>query len=446
MKQLINYRLFIFCYFTSCGGLLTAQTQFGSQQIIDSTVYGVTKIVTADIDNDGFLDIITSQKYFNNNKISYFLNSGSSTFGSQIILTTNVNSSEGIAVADIDDNGWNDIVAISHNPTKVIWFPNSSNGFSSEVLIDSDLTLPEDVEIADIDNDGDLDIIVLDHFNIVVYYNLGGGNFNKVTTPNNQFEYYAFSIADLDDDGFKDIIIGSGPVLVYMNNNGSFTTHDTNRSNSISNNGFCFMTHTADLDGNGTKDLIIDGNSSSEIVWYSNDGNGFFTLEQTLDFTTQCKSVSAADFNNDGSLDVFASLFQEGEVALYHNNGMGNFGNKQLISTGNIAHTVVTSTADLNNDGKTDIIWAHPLSFHLNTSVLGLDDYSVTNPTSVFPNPAENQLYIDNIKHHNYTIIDMTGKVLLQGIYKESIDVSSLSKGLYLLKMGNETAVKFLKL
>src|SRR5690606_41946365 len=96
-----------------------------------------------------------------------------------------------------------------------------------------------------------------------------------------------------------------------------------------------FMTHTAELDGNGNKDLIIDGNSSSEIVWYSNDGNGFFTLEQTLDFTAQCKSVSAADFNNDGNLDVFASLFQEGEVALYHNNGMGNFGNEQLTSTGN---------------------------------------------------------------------------------------------------------------
>src|SRR5690554_7495919 len=98
MKQLINYRLFIFCYFTSCGGLLTAQTRFGSQQIIDSTAYGVTKIVTADIDNDGFLDIITSQKYSNNNTISSSLNSASSTFASQIILTTNVNSSEGIEI------------------------------------------------------------------------------------------------------------------------------------------------------------------------------------------------------------------------------------------------------------------------------------------------------------------------------------------------------------
>src|SRR5690606_26536599 len=111
---------------------------------------------------------------------------------------------------------------------------------------------------------------------------------------------------------------------------------------------------------------------------------------------------------------------------------MCNLGNKQSIITGNRGHIVVTSTADLNNDKKTDIISAQLISFNLKNNVLGLDDYSVTNTTSVFPNPAENQLYIDNIKHHNYTIIDMTGKVLLQGIYKESIDVSSLSKGLYL--------------
>ncbi|HOI33322.1 MAG TPA: VCBS repeat-containing protein, partial [Bacteroidales bacterium] len=297
--------------------------QFDPPQVIDPDVFGITKIVATDLNNDGFKDLITSQKYHSNDKISVFFNNGQENFSEQIILTTNIDTPEGVAAGDLNQDGWNDIAGISLDSNSLYWFPNADGSFPNEIQLDSGLIMPEDIEIVDIDNDGKPDIVVLDHTNIVVYYNLGNGNFNKITTPNDHFEYYAFSIADIDGDGYKDIIIGSGQVLVYMNDNGLFTTHDIVRSNSIANNGFCFMLHTADLDGNNSMDLIIDGNSNSEISWYANDGNGFFTFMESIENTIQCHSVTTADINEDGSIDILAALFQEGEIVWYANDGSG---------------------------------------------------------------------------------------------------------------------------
>jgi len=60
--------------------------------VIDPDVFGITKIVAADLNNDGFKDLITSQKYHNNDKISVFFNTGQESFGEQIILTTNIDT------------------------------------------------------------------------------------------------------------------------------------------------------------------------------------------------------------------------------------------------------------------------------------------------------------------------------------------------------------------
>jgi len=328
-----------------------------------------------------------------------------------------VNDPEGIAAGDLDGNGWADIVTTSYNPNKLIWFPNTSGSFSTEVLLDTNMVFPEDVEIVDMDNDGNLDIVVLGHVNIIIHYNNGNSTFTKTTVPNNQFEYYAFSIADLDGDGFKDIVIGSSEVLVYMNDNGSFTSHDIARSNSIVNPGLCFMAHTADLDGNGSMDLVIDGNANSEINWHANDGNGFFSFMQTIETTAQCESVSTADFNNGGNLDLFAALKQEGEVVWYANNGQGLFGNKQWISDGDAPSTVVTATADLNNDGNTDVIWTHPFSFNLNNHPMGLENHS--NPEisiKISPNPYKGKLFIHAQEQSKLNVFDLQGRLLHQNI------------------------------
>lgn len=63
----------------------------------------------------------------------------------------------------------------------------------------------------------------------------------------------------------------------------------------------------------------------------------------------------------------------------------------------------------------------------------------------LFPNPTSNSLSITSGKPiSNYQIWDLTGKLVSSGIYENSIDVSALTQGTYMitLKSSNETSTK----
>lgn len=407
LVQLIVYFLF------TC----IVQAQFGSQNVIDDEVYAITKIVTNDLNNDGFQDIVVSQNEFNNNNISYFLNTGGTAFDTQQILTTNVTQPQTVATGDLNGDGWNDIVASSnYDGNTIFWFENDNGIFLQEVILSNASIFVEDIELNDIDNDNDLDIVVLGHNEIVIFYNDGLGNFTEVITEGND-EYYAFSVADLDNDGFDDIVIGSGEVMIFMNNNGSFSTHDIARSNTISNDFFCFLVKTADLNDDGNIDLILDLNANTTISWLENTGNGFFGTEIVVENTLQCNSLSVADFNQDGHQDIFAVLNQEGEAVWYENDGLGNFSTKQIITTTSTADAKETATADINNDGLKDVIWDYPLSFHLNQNPLHTKT-SNANEVSIYPNPVQNSFTINSNNNYKIDIINY----LAQHIYSD-IDI-----------------------
>ena len=65
----------------------------------------------------------------------------------------------------------------------------------------------------------------------------------------------------------------------------------------------------------------------------------------------------------------------------------------------------------------------------------------------VYPNPAQDRLYISGHQDLNdraYSIYNSLGALMHQGLLNESIDISSLSKGIYMLRVGDEVQ-KFVK-
>lgn len=409
--------------------------QFGMQNIIDPQANGITAIIPIDVNNDSFIDIAISQKYNSNNKISYYLNLGNEQFGAQEIVASNIPFPLTLAKADINGDGWTDLVSASSN-SELFWIPNNSGSFGSKQVIDINFVNPSEVKTVDIDNDGFIDIIAASDVELSIHYNDGEGNFNKEIIPmGSNTEYYAIDIADINGDDFLDIIAGGVATLIYMNNNGSFSL-DSERSLSANSVGLVFLVHAKDLDNDGDIDLILDGSSSNQIQCYKNDGDGYYSLSQVIDDVSQCSSVATSDFDLDGDLDLLVPHHQTGKIMWYENNGNADFSSGQLIHQGSIPFTTRVLAADLNNDGAEEAIWSEELSFHINSVVLDLKDIKDDPIFSIYPNPGHSPLKINTSEKGIIVIYSIDGSLIKKDIIVdkgENIIHLNLETGSYIL-------------
>ncbi len=81
-------------------------------------------------------------------------------------------------------------------------------------------------------------------------------------------------------------------------------------------------------------------------------------------------------------------------------------------------------------------------------ATLGIDD-AVLETIGLYPNPAKNHIQITNLKtSENYSIYNLLGQKTMQGKTTPNtfIDISSLAKGMYLLKLENtQNTLRFIK-
>ena len=166
------------------------------------------------------------------------------------------------------------------------------------------------------------------------------------------------AVADVNGDGKTDFLYGAGTGMLFINTGSRFELRESSGiSFQTGKTGACF----ADFNNDGYIDLFIpqrDGQSKL----FQNDGTGRFT-DVTAKSGDLAKSipyaVSAAwgDFNNDGKLDLFVGCLR-GPNRCFENNGDGSFTEKteQIGLTQRIFNSQAVALADLNNDGKLDLI------------------------------------------------------------------------------------------
>ncbi len=74
----------------------------------------------------------------------------------------------------------------------------------------------------------------------------------------------------------------------------------------------------------------------------------------------------------------------------------------------------------------------------------GISDVTLNKPT-VYYNPSIDAIMVQGAENQKYDIYNVTGMQILSGVLNtEEVSVSTLSRGLYLIKIGN-TTVKFIK-
>jgi len=332
---------------------------FGAQQVISVLANGARSVAAADLDGDGDLDVLSAS--FIDDKIAWYENltihrSAKYTAASPVVAETDKWS---LAASDLDRDGDLDLVATSKGNNKVTWYANDGSGsFGAEQLIDGSANAPRGLAVADLDGNGTQDVVVArkDANDAVWYANDGSGNFGSSNSVHTGVENtWAVSAADLDGDGDQDVVVS----LCESGVAGGFAWHENDGSGvfgaaqaiSAPTTRCARAVRGADLDRDGDIDVV--GGLGNGVSWYANDGSGIFGAEQVLTPTgANCTGVFTADFDADGDLDVLASFLGTSEIRWYAGDGAGGFASGQLLPT----HTGPWSVyaADLDRDGDVD--------------------------------------------------------------------------------------------
>ncbi len=227
-----------------------------------------------DFNKDGYPDLIMSDIELD--KVVLLLNDQNGGFirdrNIEIII-----EARSMAVQDMYDNGLEDIIIADAYDNELLLYRNN-DGVDFEVsVIGTTLGLVDNLKVEDIDRDGDYDIItssfprdVNDTGQLLLWINDGTNNFtSNPLSADGSFD--AITCGDYDGDGDIDIISAAYDVIdngltLWKNDGAQGFAPEPFDKNFF--NGRALV--SADLDGNGSLDLIGASNGSG-IKWWSND-------------------------------------------------------------------------------------------------------------------------------------------------------------------------------
>ncbi len=189
--------------------------------------------------------------------------------------------------------------------------------------------------------------------------------------------------SDIDKDGDVDVIIGNkeGNVLKLTNTGNKLINSPTFYLEPVpiittgwGGRGVNTVS-AADFRGTGAIDLIVGSVSNNVLLHYANDGNGHFTLFQSITYNGAATVSLAADFDQNGTQDLIigtdawnypanngSNTGYGGKAIYFRNNGSGTF-TQTIIFNGQTASPLVTdfdlgAALDYNKDGNLDFIIA----------------------------------------------------------------------------------------
>jgi hypothetical protein len=126
----------------------------------------------------------------------------------------------------------------------------------------------------------------------------------------------------------------------------------------------------ADLAGNGAQDIVVENSASNTVSVLLGNGDG--TFKPAVNYSTGADpwSLEIGDVNGDGKLDIVTCNNSDSTVSVLLGNGDGTFKSAVNYSTGANTNPECMRLADLNGDGRLDIVTANASSASNNISVL----------------------------------------------------------------------------
>ncbi|WP_298533142.1 T9SS type A sorting domain-containing protein [uncultured Algibacter sp.] len=395
--------------------------------IIDNTIQEPFEIKAKDMDNDGKKDIVVS--FWTNDNLSWYKNLGNGIFSNKILITDNISNPKSFIIDDIDNDNSNDIISTSYALSKVSLFKNHNSGsYFQETIVNYWYGFPYDIKSADLNNDNSKDIIIACD-DLLWFENYGNANFSSyklISSTDEGNSYLDSVIFDLNSDGNKELIgLRYDGIEVFVNDgNDAFSSTFYSYSNLNLNRNMVLE----DIDGDGYKDIIvrIDDRDDDKIAWIKNNGDlsfGNMTIFTDDSYGFKPNKIAAGDIDNDGDIDVVVSSKNYSRIYLLENNGFGDFSNLLIMQS---ITTNPISLEDVNNDGYLDIVSG---GYYIGNKKI----YWIKNNEGTF---SSNITTIDNntgVTEFSFEDIDNNGYKDLVCVYYESTSEGGDEKVFYYL-------------
>ncbi len=299
-------------------------------------------IKTADINNDGLLDLLVAGYAFN--VVYVFKNTstvGNINFASPVAFGTG-STPRKLTIGDLDNDGKMDIISSNQGDNTISVLRNTSTTVSITFATKVDYATassPEGICIGDMDNDGKIDVLVANNSassSVSLFKNIstiGSIALNpKIDYTTGGFPWEV-AVADMDNDGKLDIISSNtGPNTVSILKNTTTTSLSFSANVEFGTTSSPRGLAINDVDTDGKPDIVtvnnFSGSQACVLKNTSTTGNINFNTFVSYNVGGGAVGVAVADFNLDGLADIMTAN------SVNNNGSLSYLKNLLPISTG----------------------------------------------------------------------------------------------------------------
>jgi hypothetical protein len=289
-------------------------------------------LANADLNGDGLMDVVTAS--FDDGVLAVFFNNKTAAGSFNPAVVVNSPGASQVAMADMNGDGLPDLVSADFNVS--LFVQTSPGTFAAPIGLYAGGA--NWVALGDLNGDGAADVALTDNVGVKVLMHTGAASSTTFAAPVAVFTQSPnfnvtggnlIAVGDVDGDGLNDLVItdpgptgGTSPaVYVLIQNPAGHGTFLAPVGYAIATQDRPQSILLRDLQGTGKLDIVIGGQKSVTVLLHDPANAGKF-LPANVYSAPGANETAIADINGDGKLDIVVSngvtFPMQGGVATTH--------------------------------------------------------------------------------------------------------------------------------